>query len=418
MDLTTHAVVASVAFVPAGQVGGGVWTSPAIDAATNTVFVTTGTLNQATQQNSEAMVAVDATTLAIKSAWQIPQSTMNADSDWGTSPILFTDQNGRALVAGINKNGFLYAFLRSNVAAGPVWSDQVAVSGICPTCGDGSVASMAFAGGTLFVPGGNTTINGVGYAGAIRAVDPATGNVLWAHGLASPVVPAIAYDNGMIFAGVGKYLEVLDAATGNVLYDYQTGGVIYSPPSISNGTVYIGSGDGNEYAFAPAAAVTPAPDANCPSGWTCQDLGSPSPAGTENVASGTWSVTVGGGGLGLTGGTDQFRLMSQPVSGDTQIAAQLSAQSGSASVAGIMVRQSNAPSSPFYAVTRTGGGTVKVLYRTAFGGALKTVSQTSPALPFFLEIQRLGDSFVAAVSADGTSYTAVAGSSASVVMPT
>lgn len=418
VDLTTHAVVASVAFVPLGQVGGGVWTSPAIDTSTNTVYVTTGTLNQSTQVYSEAMVAVDGTTLAIKSSWQIPQSTMNADSDWGTSPILFTDQNGRALVAGVNKNGFLYAFLRSNVAAGPVWSDQVAVSGICPTCGDGSVASMAFAQGELFVPGGNTTISGVGYPGAVRAVDPATGNVLWARGLASPVIPAIAYDNGVVFAGAGKYLEALDAGSGNVLSSYQTGGVIYSPPSVSNGIVYMGSGDGNEYAFAPVTPTTPPTDSSCPTGWSCQDIGNPSPAGSETVASGSWSIAAGGAGIGLTGGTDQFRLMSQATSGDMQITARVASESGASTQTGLMARQANDPGSPFYAVTDVGGATIQVQYRTAFGGAVKLFAEAAPPLPVYLEIQRVGDTLTPAVSTDGINYTLIPGGTATVVMPT
>ncbi len=328
VDLTTHAVMATASLVPGGQVGGGVWTTPSIDPATNIVYVTTGTLNQSTQAYSEAMVALDATSLSILSSWQIPQSTMNADSDWGDSPILFTDSTGRALVAGINKNGFLYAFLRSNIAAGPVWYDQVAVSGICPTCGDGSVSSMAFAQGLLYAAGGNTTINGVGYPGAVRAVDPGTGNVVWARGLASPVIPALAYDNGMVFAGAGKYLEVLDAATGNVLSSYQTGAVTYSPPSVSNGTVYMGSGDGTVFAFAPVTPTTPPVDASCPTGWTCQDVGSPAPAGSETVRAGSWSIAAGGAGLGLAGGTDQLRLMSQAVSGDAQITARVTGHTG------------------------------------------------------------------------------------------
>ena len=145
---------------------------------------------------------------------------------------------------------------------------------------------MAFAQGLLFVGGGNTTIGGVGYAGAVRAINPTTGAIVWQHGLADPVIPALAYDNGMVFAGSGPRLEVLDASTGNRLYSYSTGAVTYSPPSISNGVVYIGSGNGNEYAFAPATTVTPPPDPNCPSGFVCQDIGTPSPAGSETVASG------------------------------------------------------------------------------------------------------------------------------------
>ena len=50
-------------FVPNGQVGGGVWTSPTYDAATNTIFLSTGTLADFTQTQSQAIVALNATNL-------------------------------------------------------------------------------------------------------------------------------------------------------------------------------------------------------------------------------------------------------------------------------------------------------------------------------------------------------------------
>ena len=420
VDLTSHAVVASVNFVPTGQVGGGIWTTPAIDQATNTVYVTTGTRNVATQTTSEAMVALDATTLAIKSFWQIPLSTANADSDWGTSPILFSDGNNRAMIAGINKNGFLYAFDRTNLALGPIWSEQIAVGGICPTCGDASVSSMAFAQGLLFVAGGNTTIGGVGYAGAIRAIDPTTGNVVWAHGLADPVIPALAYDNGMVFAGSGPRLEVFDAASGTRLGSYSTGVVTYSPPTISNGTVFMGTGSGNMYAFAPVTPTTPPADPNCPAGLVCQDIGSPAPAGSETVASGAWAISAGGAGIGLAAGTDQFRFMNQPVSGDLGITARVSAETvvGTGTQAGIMVRQAGDPGSPFYSLTYAGGNSLQVQYRKAFGGATTSIKIAAGGLPQYLQIQRIGDGFTASSSTDGVTYTLVAGSSVTVTMPT
>jgi len=49
VSLTTHQVVNSVTFVPQGQVGGGVWTTPSLYTSTNTIFVTAGTRNQVTQ---------------------------------------------------------------------------------------------------------------------------------------------------------------------------------------------------------------------------------------------------------------------------------------------------------------------------------------------------------------------------------
>jgi outer membrane protein assembly factor BamB len=420
VDLTTHAVVATVNFVPTGQVGGGIWTTPAIDTSTNTVYVTTGTRNMATQTMSEAMVSLDATTLAVKGFWQIPLSSANADSDWGNSPILFNDGNNRPMVAGINKNGFLYAFDRTNLALGPIWSEQVAVGGICPTCGDASVASMAFAQGLLFAAGGNTTINGIGYPGAIRAINPTTGAVVWAHGLADPVIPALAYDNGMVFAGSGPRLEVFDAANGNRLGSYSTGAVTYSPPTISNGTVFMGSGNGTMYAFAPVTPVAPPADPSCPTGLTCQDIGGPTPAGAESVSSGSWAISSGGAGIGLAAGTDQFRFMSQGVSGDLSVAARVVSETvaGGGTQAGVMIRQANDPGSPFYSLTYAGGSTLQVQYRKAFGGATTSVKVTSAGLPRYLQIQRLGDGFSASASTDGLAYTLVPGSTASITMPT
>ena len=417
VDLTTHAVVASVSFVPIGQVGGGLWSSPSYDAATNTVYATLGNRNNLTQTIAESMIALDGTTLAIKSNWQIPVSAASSDSDWGDSAILFTDGNNRAMVAGTDKNGFLYAFDRSNLALGPIWSEQVAVGGICPECGDGSVSSMAFANGLLYVGGGNTTINGIGYQGSVRALNPTTGAVVWARGLASPVIPGLAYDNGMIFAASGSRLEVLDASSGARLFSYDTGTVIYSPPSISGGIVYIGSGNGNEFAFAPVTPPTPAPDANCPTGLVCQDIGSPTPSGSETVTSGSWAISAGGSGVG--GSSDGLRLMSQTWTGDVQVQARVVAQSvvGTGTESGLMARQAADPNSPFYAVSVAGGNSLAVQYRTAFGGAVTTVKRASGAPPSHLEIVRSGDSFRAASSPDGVTYTLIPGTSVTDVMP-
>src|SRR5258708_20932849 len=54
---------------------------PILDPATNTVYVTTGTLNDYTQTLSEALVALDASTLAIKGVWQVPRSAATTRSE-------------------------------------------------------------------------------------------------------------------------------------------------------------------------------------------------------------------------------------------------------------------------------------------------------------------------------------------------
>src|SRR5216684_4555983 len=125
VSLSTHLVVNTFNAVPAGQVGGGIWTSPSLDTSTNTVFVTTGTRNQDTQTLSEAIIALDASTLAVKSSWAVPNSQQTVDSDFGNTPLLFNDSHGNPLVTAVNKNGFDYAWNRNNLAAGPVWSQTV-----------------------------------------------------------------------------------------------------------------------------------------------------------------------------------------------------------------------------------------------------------------------------------------------------
>jgi len=144
VSLSTHQVTDMFKVVPDGQLGGGIWTSPSLDAATNTVFVTTGTWTDPTRQPyAQAIVALDATSLSVKSSWQLPQLDAVNDADWGNTPLLFSDVNGKQRVAAINKNGTLYAFDRNNLAAGPIWKTLIAFGGQCPTCGDGSVSSGA-----------------------------------------------------------------------------------------------------------------------------------------------------------------------------------------------------------------------------------------------------------------------------------
>ncbi len=420
VSLSTHQLVNTFNVVPTGQVGGGIWTSPAVDPLTNTIFVTTGTItNYTTEPLAQAIVAIDATSLTRKDSWQLPANVQVQDSDWGTSPTLFSDATGNLMVAAINKNGYAYAWKRSNLAAGPVWQQQVAVGGICPTCGDGSVSSGAFAGGSLFLAGGNTTINGTGYPGSVRAFDPATGNVKWQHGAPKPVVPALAYANGLVIDGAGPNLEVLSAADGTLLFTYKTGGALYAAPSVSNGMIYTGGTDGNVDAFGLGASVSPPSDPNCPLGWACQDVGSPAPAGSESVSGSAWTVNAGGAGIG--GSSDSFRLLTQSFSGDLQVSAQLSSLGATspASQAGLIVRQSADPSSPYYAVLQTVSNGLTVQSRSAFGGPTtiaNTVGTATP--PQWLEIVRSGNQLEAATSSDGVSYTLVPGSTVTLPMPT
>src|SRR2546421_1960242 len=421
VDLNTHQIVNTFNVVPAGQVGGGIWTSPSLDTTTNTIYVTTGTEGNASQPYSQAVLAIDASALTIKSSWKLPEGQAVTDSDFGNTPTFFNDASGNPLVVSINKNGYAYAFNRANLAAGPVWTQQIAVGGACPTCGEGSISPGTIGNGRLYLAGGQTIINGVGYSGSVRALDTATGKVLWQHATPGPVLGALVYDNGLVIEAGGALLEVLDATTGARLYSYAISNIAYSAPSVANGQVFVGNVDGNvdAFGFSTTPPPTPIPDPSCPVGWSCQDIGNSTPAGSESVGGGIWSVQAGGSGVG--GSSDQFRFIAQNVSGDTQISAQVVSQQATTgpAQAGLMVRQSSDPTSSYYAVFLTKGVGVVGQYRPTFGGGTNTDVQMPTAVPpLFFEIQRIGDQFQAATSNDGTNYTLLPGSTVSVLMTT
>ncbi len=267
IELTGAHNVIAFKTVPDTQVGGGVWGSPAIDASTSTVFFTTGngdTTASLPEPYAQSIVAIDSNTMTLKSYWHDPYT--GGDSDWGTSPVLFTDSLNRKLVTATNKDGNVYAFTRANLAAGPVWQQQIAWPGPCPECnGDGSVSTAAFDGTRIYASGGRYTINGIDVPGTVNALDPATGNFIWERSAPGIVLAATALANDLVIDGAGTNVEVRSAATGAVLYSYTTGGVIYGAATAAEGHLFASSTDGSVYAFSPLDTDGDGcPDANEP----------------------------------------------------------------------------------------------------------------------------------------------------------
>jgi regulation of enolase protein 1 (concanavalin A-like superfamily) len=421
VNLSTGTIQNTANLVPNGQIGAGIWTSPAYDPATNTIYTATGTKTTPSQPYGQAVLAINATTLEVTDSWELPETEAIFDSDFGTSTTLFTDSNGDQLLGVINKNGYMYAFNRNSLSSGPIWQRQIAIPGDCPTCGDSSVSSAAaFGSNTLYIAGGQGFINGVGYPGTIDALNPATGVIEWQHPCPGTVIGALTYDNGMLIDAAGSVLEILSAATGQRLYSYDTGSDMWAAPSIADGIIYTGNNAGTVTAFALPATPPPPPppDPNCPTNFTCQDIGSPTPAGSETVTNGAWAIDAGGTGVGGT--SDSFRLASETNSGDTQVTAEVTQVPTTAgSQAGLMIRQRNDPDSPYYAVLAEPNNTLAVEYRGQFGGQTQVATTTTdPGLPLYLMIQRVGDNFQAATSTDGVNYTLVTGSNATLPMPT
>ena len=222
-----------------------------MDEAEGRVYAATGNAigDRASEPLAQAVVALDARTLEPLDAWQNPTPLENAD--FGAAPTLF-EAGGRHLVAAASKDGWLYVLDRASLAAGPVWKVQLAVTagdgqGGDPLAGLGTIVPPAFANGVLLAAGGRTP---AGDPGALLALDPATGAVVWRHVTPGPVLqPAaataevIAVVSAFTDAG-GAVLELLDAATGTRLVSFDAPAPSFSAPSFGAGALFWATADG------------------------------------------------------------------------------------------------------------------------------------------------------------------------------
>jgi outer membrane protein assembly factor BamB len=252
LDPATGASIETAYFVPEGVVGGGIWTSPAVDTGHRKIFVTTGSAHSFDDGDSFSMIRLDLDTLLIEDRWKLPhEDGYQWDADWGSSPTLFTDAAGRELVGAGQKDGGYYVFDRNDIESGPVWIAGIARSGEVPQNGDGTLSTAAFDGKRVYVGGGVPPDNAdETVLGSVCAVDPSDGKVLWRHTLSGPVIAPVAYANGLVFAVGGDSLVALDAETGSVLWSYKLKAWGFSGVAISQGHLYVGDLFGNLYAFA------------------------------------------------------------------------------------------------------------------------------------------------------------------------
>jgi outer membrane protein assembly factor BamB len=235
--------------------GDSIWGSPTVDTRTGVLFVATG--NGCTSDpNSVAIISISTGDLSLIDRWQVPLAQTGGDTDFGSTPTLFTAVvNGvtRQMIGVANKNGFYYALDRTRLSAGPIWSEQFAVGGDCPDCGDGSISPSAWDGATLYVAAGTTTINGTTCDSSVSAINPATGAFVWRDCLTTgPVLGAVLASPGLVFVDSRAAAHVYDASNGNSLFQYQdtTGSsYFYAAPQLANGIFYAANADGNLYAF-------------------------------------------------------------------------------------------------------------------------------------------------------------------------
>lgn len=259
LDASTGAIRHTFNTVPAGCTGGSVWGSPTLGKSGAMIYIATGNAGPCSSDEpyAPAIVELRASDLSVIDSWRLPLNARRGDKDFGSTPTVFdiaTGSTAHYLVGLANKNGIYYTFDRMHLGAGPVWQVRIADDRAdCPTCGDGSISPSAWDGTTLYVAGGNTTINGTECKGSVRALNPLTGASLWQDCLHNgPVLGSVTVIDGVVIVAQGTEIDLFDAANGNSLFTYtdtRPGSIFFSGAAVAEGRVLVGNLDGYLYAF-------------------------------------------------------------------------------------------------------------------------------------------------------------------------
>ena len=297
LNRVTGALQNTFNVVPNGCTGGGVWSSPTVDAAAGTIYFTTGTPSPdcPSTPGGPSMYELRTSDLSLVGSWTIPVAQQTTDADFGATPTLFNGVIGGQsvpLVGAINKNGIFYAFKRDALPSGPVWQTRIATGGANPTTGNGPIAPAAFDGTAVYVGGDNTS----GCSGTVNALNPSTGAFIWKHcftdgGWVDGAVTVTS--GGVVVVGEGNNIAVVSAATGASLFTYATAGPIWGAASIVGSTLYQGDMAGNLYALTTASQRQPS---SCRSTrWRRRLMSAPLPCPIPKLrarATSTWSPSA------------------------------------------------------------------------------------------------------------------------------
>jgi polyvinyl alcohol dehydrogenase (cytochrome) len=278
-----------------GYSGGAVWDSPAVDVATNTLYIGAGNnytapdaaVACATQalashtsdanctspdDHFDSLLALNLSTGAIDwsykaegwDAFTLGCIGQTAGTDWCPSPegpdwdfasgpnLMVIPKAGggtETIVGAGQKSGLYWAF--DATTGQELWSTQLGPG----TSLGGTSWGTAYDGARIYVHESDayhqayTLQNGTtAIGGSWAALNPATGAFDWqtATPLASAAMGPQTVANGVVYTGstapAGNNMYALSAATGRILWSFASGGSVNSGPAVVDGTVYWGSG--------------------------------------------------------------------------------------------------------------------------------------------------------------------------------
>ncbi|HYM83183.1 MAG TPA: cellulase family glycosylhydrolase [Candidatus Dormibacteraeota bacterium] len=168
-----------------------------------------------------------------------------------------------------------------------------------------------------------------------------------------------------------------------------------------------------QQAVVPSPRAVAATSAGCPIGWSCADIGATGLAGGQQLVNGVWTITGAGRDIGST--ADGFHFVWQSLPGDGAISVDVSSQTAanSRARAGVMLRTSTDPGSPFVAIVVTTQRGVFVLDRIKQGGSVAQAASLPGVAPASLRIARTGSTITTFTSSNGASWSPVPNGSVS-----
>ncbi len=152
--------------------------------------------------------------------------------------------------------------------------------------------------------------------------------------------------------------------------------------------------------------TTSACSCSLPSGWTGADIGGVT--GQSSCESGG-TYTIVAGGADIWGTSDQFRYTYQTLNGDGTITAKVNSIQNTDPWAksGVMIRESLAANSAHVDCHVTSGNGISFQLRATTGGTTTSTIASGISAPYWVRVQRIGNSFTAYRSSDGTTWTQV-----------
>jgi uncharacterized protein YjdB len=268
-----------------------------------------------------------------------------------------------------------------------------------------SIATVSSAGLITAVAAGSATITVTTVDGAKTATCAVT--------VSNVAVSGVSVSPSSATIGVGGTQQLTptispsNATNKNVSYSSSNSSIatvnssgLITGVAVGSATITVVTSDGAKTA---TCAVTVTSNAIAP--WTSADVGSTALAGSATQSAGTY--TIKGSGADAWDVVDAFQFVYQAVTGDMTMTARIVTEQNTNTYAkvGIDVRNALTANSSHAMNVLHANGALDYQYRSADGGTTASSGSVTVSVPYWVRIQRVGNTLTAYRSADGTTWT-------------